>query len=201
MKRSPKMAEDLVSVNEFYRLVPDGQKADLIDGVIYLASPDSRRSNSLTKFLCSLMHMYEEAKNLGGEVFFTRFAFRLTKYRAASPDVAYVRPGRVHLIREREMKGPPDIAVEVASRDSRLRDYVEKMALYQKAGVEEFWIVDPLKHRAEFHRLSNKAYNLVPLEANRIFRSQVLAGFWLDVNWLLAKPLPNAYQCLLEILR
>ena len=201
MKRASEVADDLVTVNEFHRLVPDGQKADLIDGVIYMASPDSRRSNSLTKFLSSLMHMYYEAKDLGGEVFVTRFAFRLTRYRAPEPEVAYVRPRRVHLIREREMKGAPDIAVEVVSRDSRSRDYGEKFQLYQKAGVEEYWIIDPLQNRAEFHRLRNKTYELVPLEANRIFRSQVLKGFWLDVNWLLAKPLPNAYQCLQEILR
>jgi hypothetical protein len=51
------------------------------------------------------------------------------------------------------------------------------------------------------HRLANKQYVLVALEANQIFRSQVLPGFWLDVNWLVARLLPNAYQCLLEILR
>ena len=42
---------------------------------------------------------------------------------------------------------------------------------------------------------------MVPLEDNHLFRSTVIPGFWLDVNWLLAKPLPNSYACLQELLR
>lgn len=53
IQRTP-IAEDLVTFDEFCRLVRDGQKADLIDGVIYMASPDSRRSNKLTSFFTCL---------------------------------------------------------------------------------------------------------------------------------------------------
>src|SRR5947209_17067045 len=100
MTRPASTREDLVTVDEFYRLIPDGLKADLLNGVIYMASPDSRRSNSLTSFIDSLLVMYNAAKKLGGEVKSSRFAFRLTRYRAPEPDVAYVRPERVHLLRE-----------------------------------------------------------------------------------------------------
>jgi Uma2 family endonuclease len=131
MPRHPKPAEDLVTVSEFYRLVPDGQKADLLNGVIYMASPDSIRSNTLTGFLFLLMQIYTEARNLGGQVFVTRVAFRLTKYTAPEPDVAYVRPERVHLITATGVKGGPDVAVEVVSRDSRRRDYGLKKRAYE----------------------------------------------------------------------
>jgi Uma2 family endonuclease len=200
-KKRPTRAEDLVTVKEFHRLVPDGQKADLIDGVIYMASPDTRRSNRLNTFVGFLLEGYMATRGIAGEVFASRFAFRLTRIRAPEPDVAFVRPERVHLIGEKEMKGGPDIAVEIVSRESRNRDYGEKKQLYQKAGVEEYWIIDPLQKRVEFHRLQNKRYELVPLEDNHLFRSQVLPGFWLDVNWLLARPLPNSVACLQEILR
>ncbi len=200
MSRSTRPAEDLVSAAEFYRLVPDGQKADLLDGVIYMASPDSRRPNSLTRFLTSLISMYNEARDLGGEVFVNRFAFRLSKYRAPEPDVAFVRRGRLHLVQEREMRGGPDVAIEIVSRDSRTRDYGEKKRVYEKAGVTEYWIIDPLKNRVQFFRLKQGRYELVPLDAYRIFRSEVLPGFWLDIEWLLGKPLPNAYSCLQQLL-
>lgn len=199
MSRQGKVAEDLITVKEFYRLVPDGQKADLLDGVIYMASPDTLRSNDLTSFLLKLLGMFNEIKNIGGWVLVTRYAFILSKHRAPEPDVAYVRPERVHLVREKGMKGGPDIAVEIVSRDSRSRDYGEKMRIYQKAGVQEYWIIDPLKNRAEFHRLKDSVYELASFEANHIFRSEVLPGFWLDVNWLLAKQLPNSFVCLQKI--
>lgn len=200
MAQPSKPAEDWITVEEFYSLVPDDQKADLLDGVIYLASPDSRRANNLTGFLFSLLAMYNDAKAIGGAVFITRFAFRLSKYCAPEPDVAYVRPERVHLVHEGGMREGPDIAVEVVSRESRQRDYRRKKQVYQKAGVEEYWIIDPLEDRTEFHRLEQGRYKLVPLEANHLFRSQVLPGFWLDVNWLLSWPLPNPYACLQQLL-
>lgn len=194
-------AEGTVTYDEFCDLVADGQKADLIDGAIYMASPDSRRSNNLTKFLSSLLSDYLDAKELDGEVFVTRYAFRLDDSNAPEPDVAFVGPARLHLVQEMKMDGGPDIAVEIVSRDSRSRDYGEKRELYRAAGVSEYWIVDPLEHRAEFLRLRDDRYELVPLENNRIFRSAVIPGLWLNVEWLLAGQVPRAYQCLQEILR
>jgi len=191
---------DLVTVEEFFRLVPDGQKADLIDGVIYMASPDSRRANDLTGFVFYLLKGFDGSKGVGGGVQVNRYAFELTAYRAPEPDVAYIRPERIGLAGERAMKGGPDIAVEIVSRESRHRDYGEKRGLYEQAGVEEYWIIDPLQQRVEFLVLHEGRYQLAALEENRRFRSRVLPGFWIDVDWLLADPLPNAVSCLSAIL-
>jgi Uma2 family endonuclease len=195
-----KADSDLVSVEEFFCLVPDGQKADLIDGVIYMASPDTRRSDRLGGLIKFLLQGYAAVKGLG-EVYGSRFAFELTEFRAPEPDVAFVRTERLTLVSDRRMMGGPDIAVEVVSRDSRQRDYGEKKQLYADAGVTEYWIIDPLQQRCEFHRLHEGHYELVPLEHNRIFRSAVLEGFWLDVEWLLAETLPNEYDLLQELVR
>jgi Uma2 family endonuclease len=199
--RSTQSKRDLVSVAEFYRLVPDGQKADLIDGVIYMASPDSIRSNDLTAFVTVLLRSYNAARKMGGRVYVTRVAFRLAPRRAPEPDVAYVRPERIHLVGANDVKGAPDIAVEIVSRESQSRDYGQKKRIYQKAGVTEYWIIDPLKVRYVFLRLEGGKYQPVALENGRIFRSQVLGGFWLDVDWLRADPLPNDFECLQAILR
>jgi Uma2 family endonuclease len=195
-----KADSDLVTVEEFFCLVPDGQKADLIDGVIYMASPDTRRSDRLGGWIKFLLQGYAAVKGLG-EVYGSRFAFELTEFRAPEPDVAFVRTERLTLVEDRRMVGGPDIAVEVVARDSRQRDYGEKKQLYADAGVTEYWIIDPLQQRCEFHRLHEGRYELVPLEHNRIFRSAVLEGFWLDVEWLLAEKLPNEYDILQELVR
>lgn len=201
MSQTVQIADDLVTVDEFYRIIPDGQKADLIDGVIYMASPDTDRSNDITAFVVVLIRGFAAARRLGGKTFVNRFAFELSALRAPEPDVAHVVQARLRLIKRGRMKGGPDIAVEVVSRDSRSRDYGEKKQLYQEAGVSEYWIVDPIQGRVEFHVLKRGRYQLAPLEDNRIFRSTVLRGFWIDVNWLLADPLPNDYDCLQQILK
>ena len=194
------LATDLVTYDVFRTLVGDGQKADLIDGVIYMASPDTQRSNALGFFVAYLIEGYTTAKNIGGFTFISRFACKISDIRAPEPDAGYVRPERLHLVHENQMDGGPDIAVEIVSRDSRSRDYGEKRELYQSAGVSEYWIIDPLQRRVEFLRLQNGIYELAPLEQNRIFKSEVIPGLWLNLEWLLAKELPRAYTCLEEML-
>ncbi len=191
---------DLFTVDDFYCLVPDGQKADLIDGVIYLASPDVLRSDQITGFIHFVLKGFSDVKE-AGTVSGSRFAYRLTEHRAPEPDVAFVSAARQQTLEERGGTAAPDIAVEVVARDSRSRDYNEKKKLYEQQGVKEYWIIDPLKNRCEFYRLRKRHYYLVPLERKRIFRSQVLKGFWLDVKWVLSYPLPKAYECLQQILQ
>ena len=191
---------DLIRFDQFRVLVADGDKADLIDGVIYMASPDSRLNNSLGFFLAELIDGFDAAKEIGGFTFISRFACRISDLRSPEPDVGYVRPERADDVHELYMEGGPDIAVEIVARESRKRDYGEKLELYQEAGVEEYWIVDPLQQRVQFLRLIEGRYELAPLEDNRIYRSGVIPGFWLDVNWLLARPVPRAYRCLQQIL-
>ena len=190
---------DMVTVDDFFALVPDGQKADLIDGVIYMASPDSKRNDRLGGFIKFLVQGFAAVRGLG-EVFGSRFAFELSQTRAPEPDIAFVSSSRLHLVEETRMKGAPDIAVEIVARESRTRDYFDKKNLYESAGVFEYWIIDPLQHRAEFYRLTDGRYHLVPLEQNRIFHSEILEGFWLDVEWLFADKLPNEFEKLQEIL-
>ena len=200
MLRPPHLPEDLVVFDEFCQLVADGQKADLLDGVIYMASPDSLRSDGITNLVHFLIEGFVGARGIAGRVLGSRFAFRLSETRAPEPDVAYVVPERIHLLEERGMLGGPDIAVEIVARESRSRDYVEKRRIYEEAGVREYWIIDPLQARAEFLRLGPGGYGLVPLQRNRIFVSDVISGFWIDTDWLLARPIPTAHDCLRQIL-
>ena len=146
------------------------------------------------------MDNFVAARNIDGFVFMSRVVCRLSEFYAPEPDVGYVRPEHAAIVEETRINGAPDIAVEIVSHDSRDRDYGEKRDAYEAAGVEEYWIIDPLQKRCEFLRLVNGAYEVVPLEQNTIFRSTVIPGFWLKVDWLLAKPLPTAWSYAHEIL-
>jgi len=191
---------DLVNFEQFCHLVPDGQKADLLDGVIFMASPDSFPADRLAGFVRTVMHMTVEMLGAGGVVVGSRFAFRLSERRAPEPDVAYVARGRVSLIENWGMPGPPDIAVEIVSRESRQRDYGEKRNIYEEAGVKEYWIIDPIQARCEFLTLGDDGkFQLARLAENRKFQSRVVEGLWIDVEWLLADPLPSVRDCLAEI--
>lgn len=201
MSSAPELTEDLVTFDQFCALIPDGQKADLIDGVIYAASPDSKLANEINCFLVSLLQTYISAKRLGGKVYASRFAFQLSEITAPEPDVAYVSPDRMQFVREGRMEGGPDVAVEIVTRDSRDRDYVEKRRKYEEAGVSEYWIIDTIQRRAEFLQLGDDCrYVSARMEENRIFRSRAIQGFWLNVEWLISDEAPDVYDCLQQLL-
>ena len=78
-----------VTFNEFCFLVKDGEKADLIDGVIYMASPENTDANDLFVWLVSLMRFFVDAEDLG-KIYGSRVAFRLTDTNSPEPDIAFV---------------------------------------------------------------------------------------------------------------
>jgi Uma2 family endonuclease len=145
--------------------------------------------------------MYDNARKLGGQVVVQRFAFQLSEIDAPEPDVAYVTRRRRNLIAKGRMHGGPDVAVEIVTRDSVHRDYVLKRRQYQEAGVGEYWLIDTVKRKALFLRLGDDGqYHAVRLEKGRIFRSRMIPGFWLDVEWLTGDRAPDAYECLQALL-
>jgi Uma2 family endonuclease len=174
--------------DDFLAIVPENQKADLLDGVIYMASPESTDDNDLGGWLYSLLREYAEELELG-KAYHTRVAFRLGALHGPEPDVAFVLAKNLHRVRRGYVEGPPDIAVEIVSPDSADRDYVKKRQRYEKAGVREYWIVDPEQRRVLFlRRQRGKLRDIAPVQ--NIFESAVLPGFRLDVRWLWAARRP-----------
>src|SRR5262245_61686066 len=149
------LAQDLYAFEDFCSLVKDGQKADLIDGVIYMASPDNTDANDLFVWLITLMNLFCRRKKLG-KVYGSRVAFRLDDREGPEPDIAFVAANRLDLVRRGYVAGGPDLAVEIVSPDSVERDYKKKRAQYQKGGVREYWIIDEIEQRVTLLRLTER---------------------------------------------
>jgi Uma2 family endonuclease len=183
---------------EFCFLVKEDQKADLIDGVIYIASPESLAENELFGWLLCLFGCFIEEGDLG-QLYGSRVAFRLGETQAPEPDLGFVRRDRLHLKRRNYIDGPPDLAVEIVAPDSIERDYRKKREQYRKARVPEYWIVDPMKQRVILLQLTKtRAYREVRPRKG-VLRSHVLPGFWLRPAWLWQDPLPLQTTVLAEI--
>jgi Uma2 family endonuclease len=189
-----------VSTDEFFAAIPDGVKADLIDGVIYMASPDSPRSDKIAQLIRTVLQGYARRRGGLGEAYGSRVAYAVSRYRCPEPDVSFVCSDRAHIIHPTRGVEAPDIAVEVVSDDSPERDYVKKRVLYEEAGVREYWIIDPIRNHCTFLRREGGQFVTVPLSRDSFFRSEVLPGFWLDTRWLLASPLPDEFECLEQVL-
>jgi len=195
----PKIVKRGFTFDEFCVVVKDGQKADLIEGTIYMASPENTDANDLFFWLGGLMYDYAQSKDLG-RVCGSRVAFRLDEKNAPEPDLAFVRKDRVNLFKRGFVEGPPDLAVEIVSPESVERDYGRKRTQYQQAGVSEYWIVDEIVEKVVLLRLSIKGTYREVRPKKGVFQSEVFSGFWLLAGWLWQRPLPNKIEKLTEIL-
>ena len=112
------------------------------------------------------------------------------------PDLLFVSAARLDLLKDMYLDGPADLTVEIISTDSRARDRGEKFYEYEQGGVREYWLIDPIRKQAEFYLLGDdNLYHLAPVGEE--FRSVVLKGLSLKVDWLWQEPLPP----LLDVLK
>jgi Uma2 family endonuclease len=177
--------------DDFCVLVHDGQKADLIDGVIYMASPDNTNANALSVWLTIVLGSYIDKLDLG-QLFTSRVAFRLGKRESPEPDLAVVLKNRLNLVESGFVNGRPDLVIEIVSPESVERDYDKKRRQYEKAGIPEYWIIDEADEKATLLRLrSDGKYQEERLRGG-ILRSQIVPGFWLRPEWLWQRPAKTA---------
>jgi Uma2 family endonuclease len=178
---------------DFCYLVREDQKADLIDGVIYMASPENTDANDLFLWLSTVMYGYVERRKLG-YVFGSRVAFRLDERNGPEPDIALVLNEHADRINRGRVVGPPDLAVVIVSPESRERDYGKKRKQYQRAGVPEYWIIDEIEEAILLLRLDARRKYREVRPRRGVFYSEVLPGFRLDPNWLWTQPRPFAIE-------
>lgn len=194
------LAQECYTFEDFCFLVKDGQKADLIDGVIYMASPESIDGHRLFQWLYILLVDFAEEKNLG-EIFGSRVAFRLEETQSPEPDVAFVVKARLDLARKGFFDGPPDAAFEIVSPDSSERDYHKKRRQYEKYRVREYWIIDEMEETVTLLRLNKRGKFQEVRAKDGIYHSEVIEGFWLDPNWLWQSPRPRKSVVLGQLLQ
>lgn len=173
--------------SEFLELVREDQKADLLGGMIFMASPESSEHNDLLRWLTVILDLFIEERRLG-RLTINKVAYRFTDRTAPEPDLGFVAANRVACIKSGYVDGPPDLAVEIVSPESVERDYENKRRRYEEGGVGEYWIIDPLDSTATFLVRESGAF-AERLPVDHVYHSRVLDGFEFDVRWLWQKPL------------
>jgi Uma2 family endonuclease len=189
----------LYTFADFCELVREHEKADLIDGVIYMASPENTGSNRLLRWLATLLNLLTARTGIG-EIFFSRVAFRLDDSNGPEPDIGFVLMSRLHLVERGKVRGRPDAAMEIVSPESIERDYQKKRRQFERARVPEYWIIDEIKETVVLLRLGpNGKYRQVRPVKGKL-HSDVMKGFWLRPEWLFTLPRPYEPDILNEIL-
>src|SRR6266542_725059 len=138
--------------DDFCEMVREDQKADLINGEIYMASPENTDANELFLWLATLMNSFVRKRKLG-KVYGSRVAVRLDDQNAPEPDILFVRTEHLDRVHRGRIAGPCDLAIEIVSPESVERDYEHKRALYGQFRIPEYWIIDEHEQVVHFLRL------------------------------------------------
>jgi Uma2 family endonuclease len=194
------LPEGKLTFEEFLEWGDDTTWSEWVDGAVIVASPASRPHQDIGSFLETMLRVYVEAHRLG-IVLRAPFVMRLREVsRAREPDILLVAKERLHLLGHTHLDGPADLTIEITSAESIGRDRGEKFVEYEQAGVPEYWLIDPERRQAEFYQLGpDGRYRLAELELGGVYRSRVVPGFWLRVDWLWQEPLPAVLEVLREL--
>ena len=161
--------------DDIYNL-PDGQRAELIDGELYMMSAPGRRHQKIVSRFNQIIANYIDSHNGDCEVYPSPFAVFLNANDEIylEPDISVVCDR--NKLTDKGCNGAPDWIIEVVSLSSRSMDYNKKMLKYGTAGVREYWIVDPEKNRIMVY---NFEYGTV---GEYSFIDKVKAGIYEDLE-------------------
>ena len=152
----PLPKERIYTIDDIYAL-PDGERAELIDGQIYIMAPPNTRHQVIVGELYATIRNYIKSKSGSCKPYVSPFSVFLNEDNKnyVEPDLTVVcSPDKVD---EKGCHGAPDWVIEVVSPATQSKDYGIKLFKYRMAGVREYWIINPLKGIVNVYDFENES--------------------------------------------
>jgi Uma2 family endonuclease len=166
---------------EYFRLPETNRIIELSEGRLIITPAPTDQHQKISFRLSLLIGSYVLSNNLG-EVRYSPLDVRLWEGKVRQPDIAFMSNEHLDRITEK-MWGVPDLAVEILSEGTAKTDKGKKFREYQKAGVLEYWIVDPFKQAIEVYALEDGIYKkLGEWGMGEIAKSKLLDGFEVNID-------------------
>lgn len=188
-ERPPLLSGDRLTRKEFrrrYRAYPEVKKAELIEGVVYVASPVRHSQHGKPHFLViTWLGVYAAATpGVDGS---DNATVQLDNENEPQPDallrLAPEHGGQSQVTPDDYIDGPPDLVVEVAA-SSAAYDLHDKKRAYARNGVREYLAIQVYEQRVDWWELREGVYEPLPSDEAGVIRSQVFPGLWLDTRAL-----------------
>jgi len=194
------LAPQKVTFDAFIEWLDEDTRAELENGEIVMASPASRTHQDIAVWLITILKPYISHRKLGW-ITNAPFQIRLRQSdQSREPDLVFLKTEHLDRLKNTYLDGAADLIIEIISPESINRDRGHKFVEYEQEGIPEYWIIDPLRKQAEFYHLGkDKLYHLSPPNADGVYYSKSVDGFFLTVNWLWQDPLPDELEVLRQI--
>ena len=168
---------------EDYRTAPPDKRYELLDGELLMTPAPNLKHQRLQLRLGMRLAQFIEEQGLG-ELFIAPCDVVLSDTDVVQPDLLFVSRERRHLLSGGDnVRGAPDLVVEILSPATADRDRGYKHALYARHGVEEYWLVDPEAETVWIHRLQDGSLEVAhTFGREQTLCSPLLAGFELALD-------------------
>lgn len=97
-------------------------------------------------------------KNSIGKIIIAPVDVHFSEENILQPDLLFIKNENLNVIRNKGLFGAPDLIIEILSPSTSQFDYEEKKSVYERYGVEEYFIVDPNTKSEDSFFLNNKEY-------------------------------------------
>ena len=178
---SDALAHANIYTEEDYYNLPENVRAELIDGQIYYMAAPSRIHQKILMFLSKTIANYIDSKDGSCEVYPAPFAVKLFEdddKTVVEPDISVIcDPNK---LTERGCTGAPDWIVEIVSPSTSSHDYIRKLNLYAKAGVKEYWIIDPRTEKVFVYHLNQADVNADSYTFQDKIKVNIYDDLWID---------------------
>jgi Uma2 family endonuclease len=132
-----------LTYDDFVLFPDDGLRHELIDGEHYVTPSPNRKHQQVLMNLTLVIGTWLEEHPVG-RAFFAPFDVVFTRFDVVEPDLLYMSNARAaEILTAANVQGVPELVVEIGSPGTRRRDETVKRRLYERAGVTEYWVVDP----------------------------------------------------------
>ena len=165
-----------------YLKTPDDKRYELIEGELLMTpSPITNHQRISGRIDFELRKFVLE--NDCGEVFYAPYDVYFDDENVVQPDILFISKERLNIIGEKNLRGAPDLVIEILSESNAYRDLIQKKKLYARFGVKEYWIVVPGEKTIDIHILKDKTYQIYKtLGEDDTLESQILKGFKMELK-------------------
>ncbi len=162
------------------QLPDDGKRYEVLEGDLAV-SPSPKPKHQ--RIVHQLHIWFTERERAGyGKVFAAPLDVVLDDSNVTEPDLLFIRSEHLHIVKDANIQGSPDLVVEVLSPSTRERDLGVKAHLYARFGVPEYWVVDPEVETLAIYHLTSEGYEISgPFRRGETIHSDLFPGATLSV--------------------
>ena len=175
---------------DFLNFPDDGRRHEIIDGEHYVTPSPNTKHQTVSMNLTGALLLYLKQHPFG-RLFAAPFDVAFSDLDVVEPDLLYISRERADIITTQHVRGAPDLVVEILSPGTRKTDEVTKRKLYERFGVQEYWVVDPDLDAIKIYRRLDHAFARIAeltVEHGDVLTTPLLPDFSATLSEIFAAP-------------